>query len=77
MSIEEIQSKLIAGHRIRPEMRDIKLPQNVLKLMKRCWRTDVSERPTMNGIWLELREIRNSLIFKQQYAKFNFQQRTI
>ncbi|KAK6100575.1 Protein tyrosine kinase family protein [Brugia pahangi] len=77
MSVEEIQSKLIAGHRIRPEIRDIKLPRNVLKLMRRCWRTDVSERPTMNGIWLELRAIRNSLIFKQQYAKFNFQQKTI
>ncbi|VDM14888.1 unnamed protein product [Wuchereria bancrofti] len=78
MSFEEIQNKLIAGHRIRPETRDIELPRNVLKLMRRCWRTNVNERPTMDGVWLELRVIRNNLIFKQQCAaKFNFQEKTI
>ncbi|EFO23757.1 TK protein kinase [Loa loa] len=58
MNSEEIRIKLSAGHRIRPETRDIKLPSKVLRLMRRCWSTNVNERPTMNGVWLQLKAIK-------------------
>uniref|UniRef100_A0A915Q1R5 Protein kinase domain-containing protein n=1 Tax=Setaria digitata TaxID=48799 RepID=A0A915Q1R5_9BILA len=49
MSPEHIRAELVAGHRIRPDTSDNELPKNVLNLMRRCWHTDVSERPTMDG----------------------------
>ncbi|KAM3724640.1 Tyrosine-protein kinase transforming protein Fps [Dirofilaria immitis] len=72
LSTEEIRTKLIAGYRIRPETHDIELPKKILKLMRRCWHTNVNERPTMNGVWLELKIIRENAILKQTCSECNF-----
>uniref|UniRef100_A0A0R3RL81 Protein kinase domain-containing protein n=1 Tax=Elaeophora elaphi TaxID=1147741 RepID=A0A0R3RL81_9BILA len=71
MNSDEIRTKLLAGYRIRPEIHNIELPRKVLKLMRRCWHTEVNERPTMNGVWLQLREIWNSAIVEQQCSECN------
>ncbi|VDM95198.1 unnamed protein product [Onchocerca ochengi] len=72
MSAEEIRIKLLAGHRIRPETHGIELPRKILKLMRRCWRTDVSKRPTMKDVWVELKTIRDDAILKQNCSECNF-----
>ncbi|VDN03732.1 unnamed protein product [Thelazia callipaeda] len=61
MTAEEVRSYLCGSHRIRPEIRNTNLPKNILNLMQRCWRTDVHERPSMDGVWLRLKAIREHL----------------
>ncbi|CAG9530224.1 unnamed protein product [Cercopithifilaria johnstoni] len=72
MNSDEIRVKLIAGYRIRPRTHDIKLPRKIIKLMRRCWHTEVNERPTMDGVWLQLKAIWNSIIAEQKYSEYNF-----
>lgn len=43
--------------------------------MRRCWHTEVSERPTMDGVWMQLKEIRNNIIDEQQCSECNFQEK--
>ncbi|KAL4003012.1 Protein tyrosine kinase family protein [Acanthocheilonema viteae] len=70
MNSDEIRTKLIAGYKIRPKTHNTELPRKVIKLMRRCWHTKVNERPTMDGVWLQLKAIWNSVIAEQKCSQY-------